>query len=203
MRHQILEKLPEGAKAITENPLYFVTADGRVYSTMRGAVKMLRPARAGKTDYRKVKVVIPGHPAGFRLLSVHRLVALAFVPNPLGLPEVNHEDLDKGNNAAGNLTWMTHKGNLAHARAALGNWSPRNHPNQCQRYVAFPAWPLADPFNAGKVLEFTSVKAACAHFGKKYATFAPMVSRAVANEWKALGLWWRRVEEPPANESVD
>lgn len=47
--------------------------------------------------------------------KVHILVAKAFVPNPLNLPEVNHEDGDKNNCRADNLTWTTGIGNLSHA----------------------------------------------------------------------------------------
>lgn len=49
--------------------------------------------------------------------SVHRLVALAFIPNPDGKPEVNHIDGNKANNTASNLEWVTSSGNKLHAYA--------------------------------------------------------------------------------------
>jgi hypothetical protein len=42
---------------------------------------------------------------------VHRLVAAAFLPNPEGLPQVDHIDGNRANNQIGNLRWVTARQN--------------------------------------------------------------------------------------------
>lgn len=43
--------------------------------------------------------------------AVHRLVAIHFIENGSGLPQVNHKDENKGNNEVSNLEWCTEKYN--------------------------------------------------------------------------------------------
>lgn len=38
-------------------------------------------------------------------IGIHRLVAMAFIPNPNDLPSINHKDENKENNCVDNLEW--------------------------------------------------------------------------------------------------
>ena len=47
-----------------------------------------------------------------KTLKVHRLVALAFIPNPDGLPQINHKNENKADNRVENLEWCTAQYNV-------------------------------------------------------------------------------------------
>lgn len=73
--------------------------------------KILRP-RINKLGYIQVSLFRDGKAKTF---LVHRLVAFAFVPNPLDMPIVNHIDGNKGNPIDTNLEWTTDRMNRQHA----------------------------------------------------------------------------------------
>jgi hypothetical protein len=104
------EPREEWRDVVGNDGYYKVSNHGRVVGK-KGTI--LNPYITGKgyktgDGYSTVKI-------NRRNQKVHRMVAEAFIPNPSGLPQVNHRDGDKSNNFVNNLEWCTPSDNAQHA----------------------------------------------------------------------------------------
>ena len=102
----------------------YITKCGKVFSNKSG--RMVELKQTVQWKYYAVSVWVGGKSTR---RHVHRLLALTFIPNPLGKPEVNHKDGDKLNNLLDNLEWVTKKENAQHAQATGLSYEPKGEDN--------------------------------------------------------------------------
>lgn len=83
---------------------YTVNRTGYILNLESG--KVIKGTVDKCTGYVKANLFFGGKS---HMFLMHRLVAIAFIPNPNNLPHVHHKDGNKLNNSADNLEWVSRK----------------------------------------------------------------------------------------------
>lgn len=92
-------------KFIPEFPKYQASNLGNIRNAITHVV--LKPVHV-PNGYSQVKICL-GSRDKFKCCRVHRLVAMAWIPNPDNKPTVNHKTRNKFDNSVENLEWATHQ----------------------------------------------------------------------------------------------
>lgn len=140
--------MPSSPASPVEFHGYLVYPDGRIYRPERARTRKDGVVRriAGGWQSTRIRRAPKGQGGGYEYVTlwvgnapknmlVHRLVAMCFVPNPVGRPHVNHIDGARGNNQAGNLEWVSPSENQRHAyRSGIRRY------NGCTAETAVRIW---------------------------------------------------------------
>ena len=105
-------KMINEIKGFEEFEGYGITSCGRVYSFK--TERFLKPRKNNK-GYLQVWLA-DGRGHG-KTVSIHRLVALAYILNPNNLETVDHIDENKEHNYINNLQWMTREENNSKSKS--------------------------------------------------------------------------------------
>ena len=108
----------ESFKEIEGYENYHIYDDGRLWSC-KGKGRFLKPS-INKWGYKHVLLY---KNRKRKSVKVHRLVAVAFIPNPENKPQVDHIDQCRTNNHLSNLRWATNSENQQNTGKSKNNTS--------------------------------------------------------------------------------
>lgn len=91
---------------------YIIMPDGEIYNATTGAQKSTFLNQGRCKTYERVQLMIQGKKQNF---YVHRLVAMAYMPEFHPAMEVNHIDGNTLNNDISNLEVLSHSDNVKHS----------------------------------------------------------------------------------------
>lgn len=173
-------------------PGYAITEDWKVWSYSKNkwpSNKTWRFLSQRLTNkwYYLVWLCVKGKQKSF---SVHRLVALTFIPNVHNKPCVNHKNWIRNDNRVENLEWCTHSENQFHSFRIL--WRKQSEKNK----------QLLKARCSKKVMQLTKEWILCRVYNStreaSKITWLWATSIAYCARWKwetCWGYWWRYVRE--------
>ena len=155
--------------------LYEISNFGRVnslpkYNRKKSIImKQTKNPRDGR-----LSVILCKDPHTRERITVHRLVAKAFLENPNGYSEINHKDEDPSNNNVKNLEWCTRKYNMNYGTLPA-RINGKNKKPVCGRM-------------GEKIITFGSVREA-----KKVGFDSSGIIRSIRSGKKYKGFQWRYI----------
>lgn len=121
-------------KSLAKPMFYGTTPNVRNHESAMRIERIMTP-RVKRNGYAQIGLYQDGKAKSY---TIHRLVAIVFIPNPNGFPYVNHKDEDRLNNSVDNLEWCTPSYNI-HYGTAIKKLSDakRNHPAMSKPVLQF------------------------------------------------------------------
>lgn len=167
-------------KTIDVAPLYSVSNLGRV----KAETCEKWHSKRKRLIFYPAKIISQGNNNGYLVVSlvnntgkrktyrVNRLVANAFLPNPLNLPDVCHRNEDKLDNRLVNLKWGTHKENVNNYLHKIKISKAKGTHVKCDGH------------------EFTSIRKAAKFYGNNLTEMWLWLTgkKPMPKEWKDRGL---------------
>lgn len=154
---------------------YQVSNMGRVRNTKR--LNILSPSKY--QGYLRVNLST-GKKGKYKTISIHRLVAMAFVDGYSEGLEVNHIDENHSNNVSTNLEWITHKNNVVYA-----TFTPRRmdtlHKTKRIRNI------IQKDISGVIIAKYNSIKEASQKSGVPYMTIKNILHRGI--RWRKDYIW--------------
>jgi len=105
--YTIIKISDELAKLIIQDKIWYISSNGKYFNSQLKELELVDNGRGYltcKIQFGKIK----------KNIYIHKLVAQAFILNPLNLPTINHKDRNKYNNNVSNLEWNSYRDNNIH-----------------------------------------------------------------------------------------
>lgn len=140
--------------------LYSISNKGRVRRDM-----MMHPTyKYQRRVFKPIILKTPCTEAGYQVFNlskhcygkrkmvttyVHRVVAEAFIDNPLNKKEVNHIDCNTKNNNSSNLEWCTRKENMEHCSKMGRVWKPEGEESNSNKLNNYKVIKIREIYELG------------------------------------------------------
>lgn len=154
---------------------YKITNDGRIYSEYLG--DFIKPYYS-KGGYVRVKL---NYGDRSKKVMMHRLVAMAFIPNPDNKPQVDHINRNRADNRVENLQWVTAQEN---SQLAVERGS-----KDSMKYIFINK-------KTGEIMEFTNRHQMLKKFGKFCLRYLRQIATGVRTPMSGMFADYDIIREP-------